>query len=447
MEIPKIEIPKQELKIPTIKKVKFKSKDTPETLAIKKILRKNGYDIKSYSELSTFHNCKYEYYLSYIQEWIDEDGKLRHGKKGKDNVYSRLGSIVHDALEDYIKGKCTRQEMIDKFEFIYQDSKIPKIGATSILQFPSEKIEKNYIECIRIFLQNYEKPKADKILLETFLFDIFGKTLVLQGYADLILGYKSEDGNYVIIDDFKTSTKFKSGELLEKGRQLVMYAYMYTKRTGIPVKMVRWNMLKYYEVSCPNILPQLKKKSVKELKEFLEQNGITEKLKKDEMIDKALIFDLRGFIEPSGTIIYQKNELALKIAPKITELLERYGISKDIIDKNISILNQTCSLNYLDDNIKDILNKFDIYAKDYFLEYHLSDDIYDEMENYTITTYNEIKKLPKKINDNEIDFYYPPIGNIKDDPFYCHNLCGHARDDNGNIICKHYKKYVDDFLK
>lgn len=445
MEIPKIEIPKKEIaKLPSIN-IKPKSKDTEETKAIKKLLRDNNYKVGSYSEFSTFNNCKYEYYLSYIQEWIDEKGNLRHGKRGKDNVYSKLGGIIHDVLEDFIKGKCTRQQMIDKFEFIYKDSKIPKVGATSILKFPSDKIEKNYIECIRIFLQNYQIPKADKILLETFLFDIMiPYKLALQGYADLILGFNDKNGKYAIIDDFKTSTKFKSGELLEKGRQLVMYAYMYTKRTGIPVKMVRWNMLKYYEVSFPNILPQLKNKSAKELKDFLEKNGVTEKLKKDEMISKCLQFDVNEFLDLNNNIIiYQKNELFEKVEKKLQELLIKCGLSEDSINYNLNILQQTYSFDYFTDDVKNILLKFNIFAKDYYLEYNLTQDIYDEMENYIISTYNEMQNIPDVKDDKNIDFYYPPIGDIDNDPFYCHNLCGHATDNNGEYICKYYKKYCE----
>lgn len=230
------------------------SKDNDLSKQVKNIIQGFGKTLWSYSRLSKFHSCKYEYYLQYIAK----------NRNGRNNVYAVLGDIVHQCLEGFIKGEYNREQMLQKFETIYSSTKIPTLNQTVLLQFPSEKIEKTYIECIRIFLKNYIPAKADKILLEEFLWHLFGgnQKIAVQGYADCILCFNED--NTVIIDDFKTSTKFNKDDLLEKGRQLVMYAYMYQKRTGIPVKMVRWLMLKYWEVSFPTVLKQLKDKSVKE---------------------------------------------------------------------------------------------------------------------------------------------------------------------------------------
>ncbi|MGL5189866.1 MAG: PD-(D/E)XK nuclease family protein, partial [Cetobacterium sp.] len=110
-------------------------KDNELTKSIKDAIKNSGRRLWSYSRLSKYHNCKYEYYLGYI---------LRP-KNPRDNVYSTLGGIVHECLEGFIKKEYSREQMIQKFELIYSDCKIPKIDNTVILKFPSEKIEKNYI--------------------------------------------------------------------------------------------------------------------------------------------------------------------------------------------------------------------------------------------------------------------------------------------------------------
>lgn len=411
---------------------KGNEKDNDLSKKIKKLIQDSGRTLWSYSRLSKFHACKYEYYLQYVAK----------NRNGRNNIYAVLGDIVHQCLEGFIKGEYDRQQMLDKFETIYSSTKIPTLNQTVTLQFPSEKIEKTYIECIRIFLRNYTPAKADKILIEEFLWHLFGgdKKIAVQGYADCILCYNND--NSVIIDDFKTSSKFGKDDLLEKGRQLVMYAYMYQKRTGIPVKKVRWVMVKYNEVSFSTVLKQLKEKTAKELKDFLASKDINEKLKKDEMIRKCLHLDLSGFIDINEVkkVVYQRNELAEKTSSDILKLLEAYGLENDVINRNMLILQTENSFNGLEPQVKEILDKFNFKAEDWYCEYNLTDEIYNEMENYIVSTVNEIERTPECKTESEIDFYYPKSD---DNTFYCANLCSFAKDKNGNVLCKHYQKYLE----
>lgn len=59
-----------------------------------------GAQVYSYSKLSTIHDCPYNAYLTYI--------------KPRDqcaNVYSSLGTVVHDTLEGIIEGKNTEADI------------------------------------------------------------------------------------------------------------------------------------------------------------------------------------------------------------------------------------------------------------------------------------------------------------------------------------------------
>ena len=433
-EMPKVEI--KEVAMPT-QKIQVKESDDKNDIfskAIKKMLRKNGMDIWSYSRLSTWKQCKYEYFLNYIKY------AGVYPRIARDNVYGVLGGIVHSCLESYFKGECKKEDMLSRFELIYNDTKIPKQGQTSILQFPSENVEKNYIECLRLFFRDYELPKAPITRNEDFVWELFNNnTIAMQGFIDLVLGYVNEDGSkYAVIQDFKTSTKFSPSDMLEKGRQLVVYAHMYTERTGIPVTRVEWNMLKYCEMTLPTTLSSLKAMKASELQKICNCRG-----KKNELVKIALKANLYE-LEPK-TIVYQRNEIGLKMEKIITRYLIECDIPQDRITKNIILLKEHQHIKYMEKDILELLYKLGFKQNDYICKYPLTEEIYDDMENFIIQTVKEIESLPK-IDKDETDLVlinqHFPHTNINQDAFYCSNLCGYAKDKNGVPICQFYQNYL-----
>ena len=56
-------------------------------------------DIWSFSKLSSYHNCKYAWYLTYVEHI-----------KGEDNIYGVLGNSTHDCLELMCKDEMTIEE-------------------------------------------------------------------------------------------------------------------------------------------------------------------------------------------------------------------------------------------------------------------------------------------------------------------------------------------------
>ena len=166
-----------------------------------------GAQVYSYSKLSTIHDCPYNAYLTYI--------------KPRDqcaNVYSSLGTVVHDTLEGIIEGKNTEADIgtaiengLDELDMLGIDFPKTRDGGNGIRD--------KWISNMRCMARDWVSPKGEyeveKLLILKLRDDRY-----LQGYADLIRVLP--DGRLQVLD-IKTSSQFKDEDLLHYGRQLVAY--------------------------------------------------------------------------------------------------------------------------------------------------------------------------------------------------------------------------------
>lgn len=183
--------------------------------------------IYSFSKLSTYHQCPYQYFLKYVL-----------AQRSEENIYTLLGSTIHSIVEYLQEDKITKEEGLERFNSELEFNKI--LGFT----FGSDKIEKNYKESIQNFIKNFEKVHHHNFEIEKKVeFEIEGHKLI--GYIDLLL-YNS-DGSVTIID-YKSSTKYSKEKMKENGRQLVLYG-LAMESLGYKVKDLRWNMLKYATIA------------------------------------------------------------------------------------------------------------------------------------------------------------------------------------------------------
>ena len=67
----------------------------------------------SFSKLSTYHTCPYQYYRNYI--------KRQHGEN---NGFSEYGSVVHEILENYFRGNLEVFELEQKYEEAIADVEV-----------------------------------------------------------------------------------------------------------------------------------------------------------------------------------------------------------------------------------------------------------------------------------------------------------------------------------
>ena len=204
--------------------------------ALLKELRSNGETVYSFSRLSTYHTCQYEYYKTYIER-----------KKGIGNCYSEIGNFIHDYIE-----KVYRNTIEDTENF--QEKFKTKMAELEILDmdFPNEVIKNSFSKDMKHFTANFKKMDGDFTTEKMFVVEIDGH--YLMGYIDAVRHISNE--THII--DWKTSSKFTSGKLLKAGRQLVLYKMALESLHDIKIDKTMWNMLKYVYVCW-----ELKNKTIK----------------------------------------------------------------------------------------------------------------------------------------------------------------------------------------
>lgn len=169
----------------------------------------------SFSKLSCFNQCKYQFFLKYIAKASKEN-----------NAFAEFGKFVHEILERYAKGELAVFELSD----IYKDEFCLAISENFPYNKYTDLKEKYYIDGLNFFnsfsgLEDYEILGVE----EKFKTNIDDEFLFI-GIIDLIL--KDKAGN-LIIRDWKSKNKFKSKkEMDEYAKQLYLYSIYVKEKYG-----------------------------------------------------------------------------------------------------------------------------------------------------------------------------------------------------------------------
>ena len=179
--------------------------------------------IYSFSRLESFHNCLRNYYYTYVLH-----------KRGGDNIYSFLGTSVHDTVEAMDAGKMDKSDGYAAFLEAVDDADM--MG----LPWISGNVKLNFVESIAHYFQNYVYQEIPGLHIEDkFVVNVGGVNLM--GFIDKWF----RDGNTIYIEDYKTSTKFKPADMIHKQRQLAIYARALEDQFPDCKFVLRFNMLKY----------------------------------------------------------------------------------------------------------------------------------------------------------------------------------------------------------
>ena len=227
----------------------------------------------SYSRLSTFTERPWEYKIVYL------DKSAR-----SENVYGIMGTIAHDIIQGYYEGQFkSHNEMVDEFDNKIEEWRKDNRG----FKFPSKSIEESYINNVRHYFANTSFFETDKKVVNELPVVLATKdkktdrNVVLIGYADSIY----VDGNGVInIVDYKTSSKsgFSGASLKDKSKQLMLYAIALHQMKKIPFDKInlRFDMMKYFNVSFLQKNGKWSKPSSKERAKFFEDKTTVNRIKK-----------------------------------------------------------------------------------------------------------------------------------------------------------------------
>lgn len=341
-----------------------------------------GKNIYSISKCNTIDECLYEAFNTYVLH-----------KKGTNGIYGILGTKIHDKLEEIINGSAQAEELPDVLNEELLDLDMLNI------QFPkdfkgNDSIRNNWIADMAHFCKTFQPPKGKFTTEELVLYKLSDNRYV-QGYIDLIR--ENSDGT-ISLYDWKTSTDFKSAELLHHGRQLVFYA-LAKEAEGFKVKDVSWIMLKYCEVK------------------FMGKKRSNSKNKSE--IVKVL----------------NRGKLVSELYHHLENDLIEHGY--DEIDIEI-MLKKALKDNSLESLPPEISEKYTI--KPYIRRYEITDEIRQE----TIDYLNKIAEQFESLDQTD-EKQWPPrqftringSGNEVEDTFFCNNLC------NFRNTCVHLKRFND----
>lgn len=185
----------------------------------------------SFSKLSSFHQCKYQYYLTYIEK-----------RKGEENAFSQYGTFVHSILERHAKGELGAWELLDAYTDGYE--------AAVTKPFPPNQyadLKESYYRDGYEFLKNFDGLDDLKILGTEVRFKEPLDDFVYTGVIDLI--YQAHDGG-IVVRDWKSKAKFANKkEQAEYARQPLSYGlYIINKYQQPP------NLLQFFMFRKSNII-------------------------------------------------------------------------------------------------------------------------------------------------------------------------------------------------
>ncbi len=179
--------------------------------------------VYSYSQLSSFDECPYSFYLQRIER-VDNI---------MSNAFSERGSLIHDLLDKWAKGILKKEDMKEEYIRRYADEVVTAFP--SVMRGYAEKAYYSGID----FLENFDEFEGYKVesAEEKFTIDLplcDGSTRKFTGIIDLIL--REQWTNDLVICDHKSKSmaSFKKSENEMYRQQLLYSLYVYEKYGEYP---------------------------------------------------------------------------------------------------------------------------------------------------------------------------------------------------------------------
>ena len=358
-----------------------------------KLKEQYGVDvIYSFSRYNNFIQDPYSYYLTY----------LRHApQKEKQSIYSLQGTAIHEILQDYLEGKTTYEEMLDRYEETLMQINLDGYMYDCSDKDRNKNIADKYEESIRLFFKNYQ-PTGNKYLIEKPVVVKIGRFLFL-GYIDLIT--RTKEGKFQILD-IKSSSIYKGEKKKKESSQLLIYAQAIRDKFNVPLSQIecKWLFCKYVtvEVDLKTIDRTTGKNKIKE-KDCLRTTWVKEAqgdVKKWLEVEYNL-----DFLELEDALQTCIERNSLELYPKV---MQHFRLSDCYVDVDVS----EESVNELNDKIIKTLT---------------------EVEEKTETAKEYLEIINTSDNDDEIKYFEKLLDELfwvdikQSDEYYYWNLCNYDR--------------------
>lgn len=185
--------------------------------------------VYSYSQLSSFDECRYGFYLRRI-EGMEEPTS---------NAFAERGTLIHDLLDKWAKKILTKPEMIKEYEQRYSDEVVsswPRVLSSKGYAMKAYEKGIQFLEAFDEF-EGYEVLSAE----EKFKIDLpltNGETRPFIGIVDMMLREKSS-GDLIICDHKSKSLQSFKKDQDEMYRQQLLYtAYVKEKYGQYPQQLM-----------------------------------------------------------------------------------------------------------------------------------------------------------------------------------------------------------------
>lgn len=193
----------------------------------------------SYSRLTSFEQCKYQFYLNYI---VNDDSKYMP----EGNFYAELGTFVHSILEKVFKNELSVDDAAQYFVDHFDDNVFYKVKQ-SIIDKSVENCADYFANLTLGWLKNYEIVGVE----QKVGVDINKRPFI--GYIDLLLRDK-RTGDFTIVDhkSAKYPLSKKTGKVLKASehsfqsykKQMYLYCCAVHELYGVYPKWIVWNHFK-----------------------------------------------------------------------------------------------------------------------------------------------------------------------------------------------------------
>lgn len=186
----------------------------------------------SFSRLSTFEQCPYQYYLNYVMPRDERP-------PNEDNAFSLYGSFVHELLEKYSRGELASFDLVP----IYEDEFDIRVNK----EFPPNSyvdLRESYYNDGYAFLESFDgfEDQYETLGVEQrFVVDF--EDFKLTGFIDLILKDKKTGG--IVVQDWKSKSKFANKkEQAHYARQPALYSKYIYDTYGVFPEILRFYMFR-----------------------------------------------------------------------------------------------------------------------------------------------------------------------------------------------------------
>lgn len=185
--------------------------------------------VYSYSQLSSFDQCRYGYYLQRIEGLQEETS----------NAFAERGSLIHDLLDQWAKKILTKEDMIAEYERRYSEEVKTAWPRKLAAQGYAQKAYDTGIQFLESFdeFDGYEVLSAE----EAFKVDLpltDGTTRPFAGIIDMMLKEKSS-GDLIICDHkSKSLQSFRKSEDEMYRQQFLYSTYVKLKYGKYPDRLL-----------------------------------------------------------------------------------------------------------------------------------------------------------------------------------------------------------------